>query len=127
MKNLLHSRKIAAAMLLILAAGIILGIALGWGVCDYRRRHKSDNFRVHLKEKFTSRLHLTPEQQQALEPLLDRWLETYRKTRQRHIDDILRNLETQRAELKPLLDGPQLELLDSLHAETVEKIKEKKR
>jgi|GEM_PF-6252352 hypothetical protein len=127
MKNLFHSRKIVTAAILIPLAGIVLGVVLGWAACDYFHYHKYDDFRTHLQKKFNSRLHLTAEQQRQLAPILDKWLETYRETRQRHIDDILRNLTVQYAELRPILTAEQIELLNELHVETVQKIKNKMR
>ncbi len=114
-------------MIIILSAGIVLGIVTGWAACDRFQQRRIEDFRTHLQSKFTHELRLSPDQQKALEPMLDKWVDEYRATRQRHVDDILKNLDMQRRELEPLLTPEQTRLMDSLHAETVKKIKEKMR
>lgn len=127
MSHAFHSRKAVVAMIMILAAGIALGIVTGWAACDRFQQRRIEDFRAHLKSKFTHELRLTPDQQKALESMLDKWVDGYRATRQRHVNDILKNLDMQRKELEPLLTPEQIRLLDTLHAETVNKIKEKMR
>lgn len=127
MKHIFRSRKAVAAMIIILVAGIALGIVGGWAARDYCVHLKKNDFRAHLRKKFTARLQLTAEQQQALESLLDKWVEQYRETRQQHIEDILRNMEQHYVELKALLSPDQLKLLDAMHAEAVDKVRERMR
>lgn len=127
MKRIFHFRKVLIAMAIILIAGILLGIIVGWASRDYCHHRKSAGFRQRILKKFTSRLKLTKEQQQQFEPLLDIWTERYHDTRGRHVESILRNLEIQRQEIRPLLNSEQDRELDRLYLETIERIKQKLR
>ncbi len=112
-------------MIIFLVAGITLGVVVGWAAHEYCFLKRKDNFRSHLKEKFTTRLQLNSEQQQQLDSMLDGWMARFLATRQRHVEDILQNMNTHCNEIRPILTPEQVKLLDALQAESTAKIREK--